>query len=224
MPRPLYLRGNSHRYPFQRKLGGPQSWSGRRGETKIPYLIGTQTPKPGPLVASQYTDSAIPGPLITYSSMNQSLAWDPDSFSADQEILRLLRNPRVYYCTVFTTACPWTLPWGSWIQTTNARPITSKFILILSSHICLDLWNTVVISGFLATVQHAFLTAINIATLHIPWQYIFVHIILQRAWQLCGKYPCFVLRRLRVRILIHVPRILTLSSMFFSRYSRQMSK
>jgi hypothetical protein len=48
-------------------------------------------------VASRYTDWAILGPLITYSSMNQSPAYDADSLSADQEFLRLLRNRRVNY-------------------------------------------------------------------------------------------------------------------------------
>jgi hypothetical protein len=30
MPRPLYLPGMSSRYSLDRRLGGPQSWSGRR--------------------------------------------------------------------------------------------------------------------------------------------------------------------------------------------------
>jgi hypothetical protein len=33
-PRPLYLQGKSHQYPLDRKLGGPQSRSGRGGEEK----------------------------------------------------------------------------------------------------------------------------------------------------------------------------------------------
>jgi hypothetical protein len=33
-PRPLYNRGNSHRRPLDRRLGGPQSQSGRGGEEK----------------------------------------------------------------------------------------------------------------------------------------------------------------------------------------------
>jgi hypothetical protein len=35
--------GKSHRYPFYRRLGGPQSQSGRYGEVKIFYLTGTRT-------------------------------------------------------------------------------------------------------------------------------------------------------------------------------------
>jgi hypothetical protein len=34
MPRPLYPRGKSTWYPLDRRLGGPQSWSGRFGEEK----------------------------------------------------------------------------------------------------------------------------------------------------------------------------------------------
>jgi hypothetical protein len=43
-PRPLYPRGNSPLYPFDWRLGGPQSQSVRRGEDKILDLTGTQTP------------------------------------------------------------------------------------------------------------------------------------------------------------------------------------
>jgi hypothetical protein len=38
--------GKGPRYPFYRRLGGPQSWSGRYGEVNIFYLIGTRTPAP----------------------------------------------------------------------------------------------------------------------------------------------------------------------------------
>jgi hypothetical protein len=45
------------RYPLDRRLGGPQSRSGRRGEEKILDPTGTpQTPSP----VSRYTDYAIP--------------------------------------------------------------------------------------------------------------------------------------------------------------------
>jgi hypothetical protein len=45
-PLPLYPRGKSPRYPLDRRLGGPQSQSGRRGEVKILALTGTRTPTP----------------------------------------------------------------------------------------------------------------------------------------------------------------------------------
>jgi hypothetical protein len=36
------------RYPLDRKPGGPQNWSGRRGEEKILAPTGTRTPTPRP--------------------------------------------------------------------------------------------------------------------------------------------------------------------------------
>jgi hypothetical protein len=47
-PLPLYPRRKSPRYPFDRSLGGPHSWSGRRGEEKILDPTGTQTQTPWP--------------------------------------------------------------------------------------------------------------------------------------------------------------------------------
>jgi hypothetical protein len=38
MPRPLYSQGKSPRYPLDRRLGGPQSRSGRGGEDKNSQL------------------------------------------------------------------------------------------------------------------------------------------------------------------------------------------
>jgi len=35
-PRPLYPRGKSPLYAFNRRLGGPQSWSEHSGEEKNP--------------------------------------------------------------------------------------------------------------------------------------------------------------------------------------------
>jgi hypothetical protein len=56
----------SPRYPFYRRLGGPQSRSGRYGEVTISYPTGTRTPAPPVVqpVASRYTDWAIPAPVI----------------------------------------------------------------------------------------------------------------------------------------------------------------
>jgi hypothetical protein len=52
------------RYPFDTRLGGPQSRSGRYGKVKILYPTGTRTPAPPVVqsVASRYTDWAIPAP------------------------------------------------------------------------------------------------------------------------------------------------------------------
>jgi hypothetical protein len=44
--RPLYLQGKSLRYPWDRRLGGPQSRSGRYGEVNILDPTGSQTPTP----------------------------------------------------------------------------------------------------------------------------------------------------------------------------------
>jgi hypothetical protein len=58
--RPLYPRGKSPRYPLLRRLGGPQSRSGRRGEEKIldPMTDNVQvsncTPEPSTLLASAW--------------------------------------------------------------------------------------------------------------------------------------------------------------------------
>jgi hypothetical protein len=43
---PLYPRGKNPRYLLERRLGGPQSGSGRRGEQKILDPSGTLTPTP----------------------------------------------------------------------------------------------------------------------------------------------------------------------------------
>jgi hypothetical protein len=44
--RPLYSRGNTPKYPLDRKLGGPQSQPGRSGEEKILDPTRTRTPTP----------------------------------------------------------------------------------------------------------------------------------------------------------------------------------
>jgi hypothetical protein len=60
--------GKSPWYPFYRRLGGPQSRSGRYGEVKILDPTGTWTPTPLVVqpVASCYTDWAILAPLKNY--------------------------------------------------------------------------------------------------------------------------------------------------------------
>jgi hypothetical protein len=72
--RPIYPRGKRPRYPLDRGLGGPQTWSGRCGEEKIVYLTGTRTPTP--LSSSPYRGAVptalsrpriIVGPVVFYS-------------------------------------------------------------------------------------------------------------------------------------------------------------
>jgi hypothetical protein len=42
-PLPFYPRGKSLRYPLDRRLGGPQSRSGQRGEEKKSYIVWNPT-------------------------------------------------------------------------------------------------------------------------------------------------------------------------------------
>jgi hypothetical protein len=60
-PQPLYPWGNCPRYRLDRRLGGPQSWSGCCGEEKNLAPAGKQT-LAIQLVARPYTDRGIPTP------------------------------------------------------------------------------------------------------------------------------------------------------------------
>jgi len=63
-PRPLYPQGKSLRYPLDRKLGGPQSLSGRGGEeNNFKPTPGIESAIAQP-VASRYT-----GQLVTDRSV-----------------------------------------------------------------------------------------------------------------------------------------------------------
>jgi hypothetical protein len=59
-PRPLYPRGKSPLCPLDRRLSGPESRSGRRGENSWPNRDSKFVPSDVQPVASHYTDSAIP--------------------------------------------------------------------------------------------------------------------------------------------------------------------
>jgi hypothetical protein len=61
--RPLYPRGKNARYPLDRRLGGPQNRSGRRGEENI---LGDSSSDPtvSQPAASRYNDYAIPAPVF----------------------------------------------------------------------------------------------------------------------------------------------------------------
>jgi hypothetical protein len=65
-PLPLYSRGKSLRYPLDRRLGGPQSRSGRSGEEKILHPTKTRNSDPSVVqpVASHYIDYDIPAHSI----------------------------------------------------------------------------------------------------------------------------------------------------------------
>jgi hypothetical protein len=63
-PLPLYHRGKDPRYPFDRRLGGPQSRSGQRGENSWPYRDSNSDLSVVQPVASRYTVYAIPAPTL----------------------------------------------------------------------------------------------------------------------------------------------------------------
>jgi hypothetical protein len=53
-PAALYPRGKKPRYPLDRRLGGPQSRSGRRGQKKSPLpLLGIESRSPDRPARSQ---------------------------------------------------------------------------------------------------------------------------------------------------------------------------
>jgi len=56
MPRPLYPLGKSPWYPLNRRLGGPQSRSGRGGEEK--------NSQPPPAIEILYPDRSAPSPEL----------------------------------------------------------------------------------------------------------------------------------------------------------------
>jgi hypothetical protein len=91
--RPLYPRGKRPRYPFDMRLGGPQSWSGWCGEEKILDPTGTRTDH---LVvqptASCYTDYAIPGSSLAHVRIRNAVAYNMTEFCFYQ----LISHSRVW--------------------------------------------------------------------------------------------------------------------------------
>jgi hypothetical protein len=73
-PRPLYLLENSPRYPLYRRLCGPQSRSGRRGEEKILDPTGTRTPTPRSSSPYPIAIPTEPSRLIWTLSLSLSLS------------------------------------------------------------------------------------------------------------------------------------------------------
>ena len=61
---PAALPPGKTRYPFYRKLGGPQGGSGRERKISSPPGFDPRTVQP---VASRYTDWAIPTPYVKYN-------------------------------------------------------------------------------------------------------------------------------------------------------------
>jgi hypothetical protein len=67
--------GKSPRYPFYRRLGGPQSRSGRYGEVKMFYPTGTRTPAPPGRPARSQSPYRLSYPGSTPSVDHQNYIW-----------------------------------------------------------------------------------------------------------------------------------------------------
>jgi hypothetical protein len=74
--------------------------------------------------------------FLTYS-MEQSPSWEVNRFSASQEFSRILWNPR--FITALTSARHLSLSWASSVQSIPPHPTSTRFILMLSSHLNLGL-------------------------------------------------------------------------------------
>jgi len=70
-------------------------------------------------------------------SMIHGISSKVDNYLTGQTILPAIWNPKV----MLTNACHWTLSLTCWIQFSPSHLISLKSILILSSHLCLDLLN-----------------------------------------------------------------------------------
>jgi len=76
--------------------------------------------------------------------MEQSPSWEANRFLASQEIPLVLLNPKVHY---HIHKCL-SLSWASSIHSIHPHPTSWKSVLILSSHLCLDLPSGLFPSGF----------------------------------------------------------------------------
>jgi len=52
------------------------------------------------------------------------------------------------FITVFTRSCHWSLSWSKWIQSTSSHTLSLRYILILSSHLCIGLPSSLCIQVF----------------------------------------------------------------------------
>jgi hypothetical protein len=91
----------------------------------------------------------------TQTNAMEQCPWETNSHSASQEIPRSLWTPKVHCCRV----SHWYLSWARWIQCTPSHPVSLRFILMISSHLCLDFLHGLFHCGFLTIILYAFLTS-----------------------------------------------------------------
>jgi hypothetical protein len=180
-PRPLYPRGKSNRQPLDRTLGGPQSRSGRREANSWLYRDSNSDPSVVQLVASRYTDYAIPAPCMSMGKMNNTLinqrlvewtcesicltlmplkclSWETKSSgSGIQETARLLRSPKFHPGLQKRATGYIPSPMNPVYIFT---PISCTYISILSSHLRLDLQSSSFPSRFPVKMLYAFLVSL----------------------------------------------------------------
>jgi len=113
--------------------------------------------------------------------MQQISSWEAESRSASEKIPNRLWNIRVHKNP------PLILSWARWIQFTPSHPISLKFVLILSSHIRLNLPSTVFPSDLPIKILNASLISLTYATClpsHDP-RFNHLHTI---CWRACEKF------------------------------------
>jgi hypothetical protein len=94
--------------------------------------------------------------------MEQSLSWEGNSHSANQETPCLFGTQR--FIIIFTIAHHYTLSIVRCIQSTPSHLVSLSSIFILFSHVHLDLPNGLFPSGFQTKILHAFLISPTCAT------------------------------------------------------------
>jgi hypothetical protein len=117
--------------------------------------------------------------ILTYC-IEQSPSWEANRFVASQEVPRILLNPKVHYqFSSFTISRHLSLSWASPIQSKPPHPTSWRSILILFSHLRLDLPSYLFPSGFPTKTLYTPTT-----TLHTQLKNIYSK---SKQGKLCGK-------------------------------------